>query len=169
LFSAVDDTGTNLDQETCEKLFRCAGQVEKMLDVPVDLGKRLTDEMQRHADAVTVKNLEENNKHFIEARDSLDKWAADMELAAGKELDDVKRRIQELQRQSRHATTLEEQNTLQSSIAELERKKKSLRQKIFDLDDEIAEKRDFLIEQLEKRMKQKTSTTLLFTIRWKVV
>ena len=57
--------------------------------------------MLRHADAVTVKNLEENNRHFIEARDRLDKWAADMELAAGKELDDVKRRIQELQRQSR--------------------------------------------------------------------
>ena len=168
LFSAVDDTGTNLDQETCEKLFRCDGRVEKMLEVPADLGKRLGDEMLRHADAVTAKNLEENNRHFIEARDKLDKWAVDMELAAGKELDDVKRRIQELQRQSRQATTLDEQNTLQSSIADLERKKKSLRQKIFDLDDEIAEKRDLLIEQLEKRMKQKTSTTQLFTIRWKV-
>jgi hypothetical protein len=41
--------------------------------------------------------LRENNQHFNEARNQLDKWAEDMELAAQKELDDNKRQIRELQ------------------------------------------------------------------------
>ena len=40
---------------------------------------------------------------------------------------------------------------------------------IFDIEDEIAEKRDELIASLEERMKQKTKVTELFTIRWQVI
>jgi hypothetical protein len=44
-----------------------------------------------------------------------------------------------------------------------------MREKIFDLEDEIAQKRDKLMGALEKRMQQKTETKTLFTIRWEVV
>ena len=44
-----------------------------------------------------------------------------------------------------------------------------LRQQIFDLEDEITQKRDDLITTLERRMTQKTSLEPLFTIAWKVV
>lgn len=40
--------------------------------------------------ATIARSLEANNKHFAEARDQLDQWAEDMELAA-KELEDTKR------------------------------------------------------------------------------
>jgi len=50
-----------------------------------------------------ARNLEENNRHFTEDRDQLDKWAEDMELAAQRELEDTKRQIRDLQRQSRQA------------------------------------------------------------------
>ena len=44
-----------------------------------------------------------------------------------------------------------------------------LRQQIFEIEDEIAEKRDTLIDALEKRMHQRTAVVPLFTIRWRVV
>lgn len=126
-------------------------------------------DQERHATATLAKNLEENNRHFSEARDQLDKWAEDMEMAAQKELDDTKRQIRDLQRRSRQAPTIEEQHSLQEEITKLERKKRTLRERIFDIEDEIAEKRDRLVESLEKRMQQKTTVTPLFTIRWSVI
>lgn len=169
LFSAFDDTGNSLDQETCEKLFHCQGQTQPLPTVPQQVQHRLGQEQERHALATLAKNLEENNKHFAEARDQLDKWAEDMELAAQKEIDDTKRRIKELQRQCRQATTMQEQHSLQEEITRWERKKRTLRTRIFDLEDEIAEKRDRLVDSLEKRMHQKTTINPVFTIRWAVV
>jgi predicted nucleic acid-binding Zn-ribbon protein len=84
-------------------------------------------------------------------------------------LDDTKRQIRDLQRRSRQAPTIEEQHGLQEEIAKLERKKRTLRERIFDIEDEIAEKRDRLVESLEKRMQQKTTVTPVFTIRWSVI
>ncbi|MFC1652831.1 SNF2-related protein [Planctomycetota bacterium] len=169
LFSAFDDSGENLDQETCEKLFYCTGSVTNANTSLNGASERLNAEANRHAKATIAKNLEENNVHFNEARDQLDKWAEDMELAAQKELDDIKRQIRNLQRESRQAPTLDEQHRVQEQIAGLQHRKRKLRQKIFDVEDQIAEKRDQLVEALEKRMQQKTQTTPLFTIRWKVI
>jgi chromosome segregation ATPase len=104
-----------------------------------------------------------------EARDQLDKWAEDMEMAAQKELDDTNRHIRDLQRRSRQAPTMEGQLGLQEEIVRLERKKRTLREKIFDIEDEIVDKRDRLVEALEKRMQQKTTSTPVFTIRWRVI
>ena len=64
---------------------------------------------------------------------------------------------------------MEEQHTLQEKIRDLEKKKRSQRQRIFDMEDEIAQKRDDLINTLEKRMTQKTNQEPLFTIQWAVI
>lgn len=169
LFSGIDDTENNIDQETCEKLFNCSGQVRTIAEIPDSAKERLMRNQERHAKATLSINLEENNRHFSEARDQLDKWAEDMEMAAQKELDVTKHQIRDLQRRSRQAPTIEEQHSLQGEIAKLERKKRTLRERIFDIEDEIAEKRDRLVESLEKRMQQKTTVTLVFTIRWSVI
>ncbi|MEI6260615.1 MAG: SNF2-related protein [Deltaproteobacteria bacterium] len=169
LFSAMDNQGKNIDQETCEKLFNCFGNSGEAVTVPEDVERRLRADGERHIRATIARNLEENNRHFSEVRDQLDKWAEDMEMAAQKELDDTKRQIRDLQRRSRQSPTVEEQHSFQEDIAKLERKKRTLRERIFDIEDEIAEKRDRLVEALEKRMQQKTTASPVFTIRWRVI
>jgi hypothetical protein len=169
LFSALDDDGNNIDQETCEKLFNCRGHTVDQYTTQVTVPHRLELDQARHVQATLARNLEENNRHFYVARDQLDKWAEDMEMAAQKKLDDTKRQIRDLQRRSRQAPTIEEQHSLQEELVKLERKKRTLRESIFDIEDEIAEKRDRLVESLEKRLQQKTKITQLFTIRWSVI
>ena len=90
-------------------------------------------------------------------------------MAAQKELDVTKHQIRDLQRRCRQSPTIEEQHGLQEEILKLERKKRTLRERIFDIEDEIAEKRDKLVESLEKRMQQKATVTPVFTIRWSVI
>lgn len=168
LFSGFDDSGQDLDQETCQKLFNCTAKVTADQNCSAEVTEKLAQEGRRHVQATIARSLEQNNRHFNEARDQLYRWAEDMEVAIGKELEDTKNQIRALHRQSRLAATMHEQREQQEKIRELERKKRRLRQKIFDVEDEIAEKRDRLIEALEKRMEQKTKTTPLFTIRWSV-
>jgi len=169
LFTAVTDEGEVLDQERCERLFRCDGRVSVAPQPSAATAKRLAAERRSHADATLAASFEANNRHFQQERDRLERWADDKVKAAEKQLADVKSAIGAAKREERLAASVEEHHRLQTRIKELEQKKRRLRQRIFDVEDEIADQRDELIAALEKRLAQQTSCDELFTIRWSVV
>ena len=169
LFSAFSDSGNSLDQETCERLFNCLATVEPLGGITEDAKLRLDMETSVHAEARVAVSLEGNNRLFSEERERLEKWSDDMVVAAERELSDTKAQIKAARRQSRLATTLGEQNEHQQKLRDLEKKQRKQRQQIFEVEDQIAEKRDQLIDALQKRMCQKTKHTPLFTIQWRVV
>lgn len=169
LFSAITHGDTPLDQETCEKLFSCYAELAGTAPWPDAVEQRLLQDAQRHVKATISQSLEANHKHFNEAREKLEKWADDMVLAAEKALKDTKEQIKILQRQARMATNLDEQHDIQQKILKLEKQQRRQRQEIFQVEDDIIEKRDQLIETLERRLTQKTETKRLFAIEWAVV
>jgi ERCC4-related helicase len=169
LFSGFDDSGAALDQETMEKLFGCDGQASDGCELSRDHTKCLATDAERHVKATISRSLEQNSKYFNEAREKLEKWADDMVLSAEKALADTKEQIKALRRQARQAVTLEEQHGIQEKLQKLERQQRRQRQEIFSAEDEIMEKRDSLIDQLERRLSQRTEAESLFTIRWRVV
>jgi len=169
LFSGFDRDGNTLDQETIQKMFQCDGVENSAFPLAFEIKTRLKDETDRHASATTSWSLEENSKHFHLARERLDKWADDMILTTENELKDTKNQIKRLTREARLAPNLEEQHRIQEDIKKLERKKRKQRREIFEVEDQIEEKRDTLIEALEQQLTQETSTETLFTIAWEVV
>ena len=168
LLSGYIDAGASVDQEVLEKVFLCGGAA---LDVSgaSSLPDRLKAESMQHQKATMHQSFEANNRFMNEERERLEKWADDMILSAEKELKDIKAQLRESNRQSRQASTTEEQHTLQNKIRDLEQRQRRQRQRIFEIEDEIIDKRNQLISALEKRMKQKTHSETLFTIRWRVV
>lgn len=169
LFSAFDHAGQSLDPETCEKLFSVAGNAVPAPPPDSQQLDRLEKEAARHAEATISRSLETNNRHFTQARERLDKWADDSILAAEQAIQDTKTQILALRREARQAITIEEQKQAQEKIQSLEHKKRRQRHEIFAVEDEIEEKRDTLIADLEKRMTQRTQHKEIFTIRWHVV
>ncbi|MEA2328786.1 MAG: hypothetical protein QOE68_3745 [Thermoanaerobaculia bacterium] len=171
LFSGFDDRGTSLEEETMEKLFSCSGTLaqNENNDTQGSTAERLQAEAERHAQATVSRSLEQNSTYFNEAREKLEKWADDLVLAAEKVLLDTKEQIKVLRRQARQATTLAEQHEIQEKMQKLERQQRRQRQEIFKVEDEIMEKRDRLVESLEKRLAQRTAVETLFTVRWSVV
>lgn len=169
LFSAVDSQGLPLEQETCEKLFNCIAENTGLANIPEAINQHLAAEAQRHTQATISQSLETNNKHFNEAREKLEKWADDLVLAAEKALKDTKEQIKILQRQARLATHLDEQHGIQQKIQKLEKQQRRQRQEIFQVEDSIIEKRDVLIDTLERRLTQKTEAERLFIIEWAVI
>ena len=114
------------------------------------------------------RSLEQNNVHFQAAREKLEKWADDMLLSAEKALADSKQQIKTLRRQARQAVTLEEQHAIQQQSQRQEKQQRRQRQDIFKAEDEIMDKRDALIESLERRLTRQTTTEASFTIQWTV-
>lgn len=168
LFSGFDEGGNSLDQEMMEKLFGCEGRANFGGLIPETVAQRLTAEAERHAKATVSRSLEQNSIHFNQAREKLEKWADDMVLAAEKALQDTKEQIKALRRLARQATTLQEQHEIQEKMKTLEHVQRRQRQDIFKAEDEIMEKRDALIESLERRLAQRTEIETLFSIQWAV-
>lgn len=168
LFSGCDDAGAALEQETMEKLFACGGRAWDAPVMPESMTQRLTAESARHVAATVSRSLEQNHRHFHEAREKLESWADDMVRSAERELADTKDQIKVLGRQARQATTLEEQRVVQEKIRALEQRQRRQRQEIFAVEDQILAKRDQLIDQLEQRLARDKTCESLFTIRWSV-
>ena len=89
-------------------------------------------------------------------------------LATEEALRDTKAKIILLKREARKAPSLDDQAEIQEQIKSLEKLQRKQRQQIFDVEDEIMEKRDELIDALQEQLKQTSDITHLFTIRWHV-
>ncbi len=169
LFNAYTDYGQVLDQERCEKLFQCRGRVKNLLDIDKEHRQRLQNEAQIHAQGSLNRSMEKSNCYFQQERNRLDKWADDMVLSAEQELKDTRAKIKVVKREARNAVSLEEQLGCEKKLQELNRALRKQRQQIFDVEDEIMEKRDQLIAELEAKMVKRTTHEILFTIRFHVV
>lgn len=168
IFSGFSDDGDPLDQETAEKMMLATATLDPRQQHDAAASERLQS-LAEHRIAVALKEAADRNDRLMaEERQRLDKWAEDMVAASEKELADVKARIKDLTRDARKAETPDEQRDLQSRIRDLERKKRRLRDQIFQVEDEIAEKRDALIDDLEKRLSQTSRTEPLFLARWSI-
>lgn len=168
LFSGLTDDGQVLDQETCEKLMSIPA-AGKPTPIGTAVPKDLLANNQRAVAAAIAQVLEANQRLFNEERDKLERWADDKLLAAEEALKNTKARIAQLKRDARKAATLQEQDTIQRELSELERKQRRLRQEIFTVEDEIIAKRDELIDSLQQRLEEKTSQETLFSVRWQVI
>jgi len=166
VFSAITDNGERLDQETCERLFTLNADVHDLNgETPPD---NFSEVIERQIQVTLSRALEENNEYFQRERDKLEQWADDQILAAEQSLTDTKARIRDSKRRARTTESMDEQKKCQEELKALERQQRRQRQQIFDVEDEIENKRDQLIEALEKRMKQKTLVHPLFRIRWQL-
>lgn len=165
VFTAQADDGTTLDQEACERLFNIHAQVTGEVDTPP---QSLLENAHRQLEAALSKALEENNGYFQREREKLDQWAEDQIHSAEQQLEDTKIKIRDTKRKARTAQTIEEQKQFQEELKSLERQQRRQRQAIFDVEDEIEQRRDDLIEALERRMHQKSTTHHVFRIRWQL-
>lgn len=165
VFSALSDSGENLDQEACEALFKLDGG-EDLLPLQTTVPQELDHLAQRHIEVALNRALNQNDEHFRREREKLEQWADDQLAAAEQLLEDTKNRLRDAKRRARLAETVAEQKTIQEEIKKLERQQRRQRQNVFDVEDQIEEKRDQLINALEARMKRKTHTHRLLRIRW---
>lgn len=151
---------------------------ERMLGLPAEIignetidnsiQEKLKEKISEMQNEIVADSAERNSKFFDEEMDKLDNWADDMKLGLEKEISDLDQEIRLRKSEAKKITWLDEKVSAQRAIKELEKKRTEKRQNLYEAQDEIDEKKDMLLDKIEKMLKQKVSRENLFTIKWRL-
>ena len=89
--------------------------------------------------------------------------------AATHKIETLRARQLEIEREIRHAKTLDDQVPLQKELDSIRRDIRRARANVTAIEDETDEKRRRLLDALQRKLIPEVSREELFTIRWRVV
>lgn len=175
LFAAQNQNGEVLPSEVAQKLMQLNGCVQsdaKEQDLvhqfpgyQVALSELFA--LTRHA---IEKQVNERNLGFFEQEVSkLDTWADDLKEGIEQSIKELDKQIKQVRREAKIVASLEEKLSLQKQQRQLESLRNKSRRELFDRQDEVDERRESLIETLERKLNKKTDVETLFTISWQLI
>ena len=166
IVTATTDDGGPLDDETVGKLLCLPAHVESALVPPVpDLAEFRGKALAEKAAEVDARN----GRFFDEEVLKLDRWSEDLKLGLEHEIKDIDREIRETKKLAGLAGTLAAKLEHQKTVKSLESTRKEKRKKLYESQDEIDGRRDTLIDQTEKRLKQEQTVERLFGVQWELL
>jgi hypothetical protein len=100
--------------------------------------------------------------------DKLDQWADDMKISLEKEIKDLDAEIKLKRSEAKKMMNLEAKVKAQRTIKEMEKKRSEKRQTLFSAQDEIDNRKEDLLSEIESRLNQHIDQEELFTIKWRI-
>ncbi len=167
--SAFTDSGEVLDSESALKLFSLNGSVENTISITPEIEQKLNEIHFSSCQEIINHNAMKNVVYFDDEMDKLDQWSDDMKIGLEKEIKDLDAEIKLKKGEAKKISNLEEKIKLQRIIKDLEKSRTNKRSRLFTAQDEIDEKKESLLSEIEKRLEQNITETELFTIRWKLI
>lgn len=170
LFAAFDDNGNVLQPEQCQRLFSLPGTVTEVSDVSIEvLTQRFEEIYDNQEGSIRTENAERNHHFFDEEVDKLEKWSEDVRNSIKFEIKELDKEIKTRKTEARKLINLEQKVKEQRVIKDLEKKLAEKRFTQYQSEDDIETKKDSLLDEIEKRLKQKSNKIELFTIRWMLI
>jgi hypothetical protein len=134
--------------------------------IRIVLPKEVEEELRRQR-ARLVADIEQRNLGFFsQESDKVDAWADDLKVGLEREIKEVDRAIKECRAKGKSAATLAEKLEHQKEQRSLEALRDKKRRELFNRQDEIQQRRDELIEELEGKLKQQVYSGILFAANW---
>ena len=170
LFSVTDHSGRRfLDPEIGRVIFKLAHFAEGAPPPCEEITDRLAANAAQYAKATAAEVGEENNAYFKEATDKLIRWSEDQVAAATHKIETLRARQLEIEREIRHAKTLDEQVPLQKELDRVRREIRRARANVSTIEDETDEKRHRLLDALQRKLIPEVEREEIFTIKWGIV
>lgn len=170
LFAAFDDEGNKLSPDQCQRLFSLdAATAPTSLSFGEGLRVRLEEIYHAHQTEIIEENRQRNHNFFDDEVDKLEKWSEDVRNSIKFEIKELDKEIKTRKTEARKLLNLEQKVKEQRTIKELEKKLAEKRYNQYQNEDEIENRKDNLLDEIEQRLKQQTTETPLFTIRWQVI
>jgi superfamily II DNA/RNA helicase len=168
VLTALTNDYKKVDEEIISKLFSLKAKESNKISVDSNDEKQLEVYYESQKDIILNLNEKTNSEHFANASIKLHKWSDDKMNEINKELKETKAKIKELNRQSSSVSDINELERIQIAIKEQERKRRKIQKEIFDIEEEIEEKRDSLIDELKLAKQQTVNEEKLFILEWEV-
>jgi superfamily II DNA or RNA helicase len=167
LVAAVDANGNAFDEQVTERLLNlpCASNVQVETS-SAEHRPPLEAEIERQK-ILVVSDLETRNLGaFTQETEKLDAWADDLKVGLERDIKELDRRIKESRTKSKGAATLADKLAAQKEQRDLEGQRDKKRRELFDRQDEIQRKRDGLIDELERQLKQEITVSTVLACEW---
>lgn len=154
--------------EIAEKMLMLPACLLSAAHIEESVAVCLSDRVEEMNQEILSSSSDRNNRFFDEEMEKLDSWADDMKLGLEREISDLDQEIKLRKSEARKISRLEERVKAQRAIKDLERKRVEKRQNLYVAQDEIDEKKEVLLNKIEKMLKQKVERKCLFMIKWKL-
>ncbi len=170
LFAAFDDEGNILEPDQCQRLFSLPATTAETAAAFSAIEKEKCKEIY-HAHQINIieENRKRNHLFFDEEVDKLEKWSEDVRNSIKFEIKELDKEIKTRKTEARKLLNLEQKVKEQRIIKDLEKKLAEKRYNQYQNEDEIEQRKENLLDEVEQRLKQHTTEQPLFTIRWRVV
>ena len=163
ILGGIADDGTRLDADQCRRLLDLAFVADEPCTDPGP------DPLGLFGDLIAerVAEVEARNSAYLdEEAAKLDRWADDLRTGLELELKQLDRDIKEAKNEARAAPSLAIKVAAQRRIKDMERLRHQKRQNLFDEQDRIESKREGMISQMERLLKQGNEYQVDFLIQW---
>lgn len=169
LLACITDRGEKIDKETAERLFSLIASVGKQVTIPESIQPLFKEVLYQQEQEIISVNALRNRDFFDTEMDKLDQWADDMKISLEKEIKDLDAEIKLRKSEAKKMLNLEAKVKAQRIIKEMEKTRSGKRQTLFAAQDEIDEKKDNLLTDIESRLNQRIQQKELFTIQWRII
>ena len=163
----VNTKGDVIHTEVLEKLL--SHKIVSESQTSFRLDPIINKELSRAAQEILGDISQRNLKYFEAEAEKLDAWADDLKVILEQDIKETDRDIREVRRAAKLAPDLHEKLHWQKKQKELEKLRNKKRRELFDRQDEVDERREVLITELENKMQQSVDQKVLFSITWEVV
>lgn len=169
LIACYAEDGEIIPSETAQRFFSLYAAENELLELTNDVSTAFKDLIYRERKEIISENANRNRDFFDVEMDKLDQWADDMKISLEKEIRDLDAEIKLRKAEAKKMLNLEAKVKSQRQIKELEKKRSEKRQTLFSAQDDIDDKKETLLSDIEKRLNQKIEQKELFTIKWKMI
>lgn len=169
LIACITDDNQIIEPETAKRLFSINATEKQLVQISQDIDDKLNTFLSGYKDDVLDVNSERNRNFFDIEMDKLDQWADDMKISLEKEIKDLDAEIKLRKAEAKKMLNLDSKVSAQRIIKDIERKRNDKRQQLYSAQDEIDEKKESLLTDIEKMLKQKIQQKEVFTFKWKII
>lgn len=169
LISCFTDEGEIVYPEVAGRMFSLSASEGSPVQPASAIEETLARQLESTREVVLAESAQRNHLFFEQEMDKLDSWAEDMKLGLEKEIADLDGEIKLRKAEAKKMILLEEKVRAQRLVKDLEKRRSEKRRNLFEAQDEVDAKKETLLDEVEKMLKQRVKQDTLFVIRWKII
>ncbi len=166
LVCCVSDNGTEIYPEVAERMLNLSAVENDTVMVPNAIIEYCNVGIEKQKSGIISDSALRNRDFFDDEMDKLDSWATDMKLSLEKEITDLDAEIKLRKAEAKKMLNLAQKVSGQRAVKELEKKRSEKRMSLYEAQDEVDEKKETLLSNVEKMLAQKVIQEEIFTIKW---
>jgi len=164
--ACVTDNGNTIKSDVAHRLFSLQATIGQSIYTSMEVLDNLNEVLHDETQQIINENAIRNRDFFDFEMDKLDQWADDMKISLEKEIKDLDAEIKLKKSEAKKILQLEAKVKAQRLIKDMEKKRSEKRRHLFEAQDQIDERKEKLLTDIEQRLRQDIKTSELFTIKW---